>query len=106
MSTTVSKKSLLQQVADLQKAVTGMDEPKMLQVFQEHLVPMSYLYSRRGAADLHMVDDIRHHMKRSMVNQLADELIRTGAVKFTETLEEDRMRFGHSVRMKAELLVC
>jgi hypothetical protein len=106
MSNTATKKSLLQQIADLEQSVRGMGEPKKLQIHEEHHVPMTHMYSRRGSTDLQMMDDIRHHLKRSMAHKLADELIRSGAVKFTETLEEDHLRFGHSVRIKAELLVC
>lgn len=101
-----TKASLLQQIADFQKSVNAMGEPKKLQVSHEHRVPVSYMYSRRGTTDLQMLDEIRHHAQRTMAHQLADKLIRSGAVKFTETLEDDHYRMDKTVRIKAELVVC
>lgn len=103
MSKAVAKDTLLRQVAELEKTVRGMNEPKKLQIFHEHRLPLD---ACMGGTNLNMVDDFRHYAKRDMVIKLADELIRTGVVKFEETLHDDHQRWSKTLTVKAELFVC
>lgn len=106
---TATKQDLLKQIESLQQTVRNMGEPRKLVVSSEHSVngiPARNPWDMPGAADLHHVDHVRRCAQREMAHQLAEELIRSGTVKFTETIEPDYRRFAHTVRIRAELRVC
>lgn len=99
-----TKDSLLKQVADLQQAVTNMKEPRTLKAGGEMLIPLMDYH--RSNVDLHQVDHMREHLRRDVARHMAEELIRSGAIKFTETLEDDMRRFGKLIRVSGSLQVC
>lgn len=102
--TKTTKDDLQAQVAKLTAAVNGLPEHRVLKVCMDHTISTDY--SRYNRVDMKHVDYAREEAKRRLAHMLADELIRSGAVQVTETLEDDHMRFGKTLRTVASLRVC
>ena len=104
MTPKTTKDALLKQVADLKDAVSSMKESLSVHANVEHMV--SCLDLHRSKVDLHHVDQMREHMRRQVAHFITDELLRSGSIKFSETLEDDYRRYCKVLRIEGSLQVC
>ncbi|GAA0687795.1 hypothetical protein ISN75_14085 [Dyella marensis] len=100
MTKPTTKADLQRQLADMQAAIGNLPEPRILTVSNENLLPYSMM---ERSTDLRELDHFRQHVKRVMARDLAEELIRSGAIDFQEHLYEDHRRMGKSLRVTAKL---
>ncbi|WP_285401050.1 hypothetical protein [Luteibacter sp. ME-Dv--P-043b] len=106
MSTKITKAVLLSQVEELKRTINMLQcvpapAPRTLKSAAECPVQSGY----RGEVHLTEVDRMREAMRRRVANELAEELIRSGSVKFTERLIRDSSRYTDVVRIEAVLAV-
>lgn len=100
--TKTTKADLQVQLANLQASISNLPDYKTLAVCSENMVPFG-IFERR--MDLREMDSFRDHVKRRLVHQLVDDLIRSGAVSFQEDLEEDYRHYGKKLRVTAKLKI-
>ena len=103
MQSKTTKDALLKQVAELKDAVNNMKEPRTLKAGGELLV---HHMDMVRSVDMHQVDHMREHLRRDVARHMAEELIRSGAIQFSETLEDDHRRFAKVLRVSGSLQVC
>jgi hypothetical protein len=100
MKKSTTRADLQRQIDSMQAAVNNLPEHTTLAVSVEHL--MDYrMFDRR--VDLREVDEHRKHAKHRLARELADELIRSGAIEFREELEDCHRRFCKALRVTAKV---
>ncbi len=104
MTATTTKAALKSAAKNLLASVEAMPDIRVLKVGAETVVDHASMMSSR----LHMdhLDAIRRATRDRFARELADELIRSGAVKMTEFLEDDHRRFARVLRIEGSLSVC
>jgi hypothetical protein len=101
------KAELLAKIDELSNTVRMLQIPEALQPLRTltRRVEIPVQASPYGSVDLREVDAMRQAVRRRAANELADELIRSGAVSFKETLTRDMYRHFDTVRIEATLKV-
>ncbi|MBB6246360.1 hypothetical protein [Rhodanobacter sp. A1T4] len=100
-----TKADLLRQLAGMQESVNSMKDVQVLKVGMQRTVD-HMMMSSRSSLDLKYVDHVRESMQHCMARELAEQLIRSGAIKFREELRDDISRFERVVRIEGTLSVC
>jgi hemoglobin-like flavoprotein len=104
--TKTTKTALLSQVAELTKTIENLQvvTPPTHRVLSRNVeVPIQSAYL--AAVDLAHVDHMREVLRRRAANELADELIRSGAVQIKETMFRDVYRAYDVLRLEASVKV-
>ena len=107
MTTKTTKTALLSQVAELTKTIESLQvvtQPVLRTLNRKVEAPVQYGYSYPDV-DLRYVDEMRKALRHRVVTELADELIRSGAVQIKESLFRDAHRYGDTLRLEASLKV-
>jgi hypothetical protein len=103
MSAPTTKAALKSAAQNLLASVEAMPNIRVIKAGAEMMVSHMDMYR---SIDLHQVDHMREHLRREVACHLVDELLRSGAIKLTETLEDDMRRYGKVIRIKGSLSVC
>jgi hypothetical protein len=106
MSSKITKAVLLSQVEELKRTIHMLQcvpapSPRTLKSATEWPVQSSY----RGEVHLGELDRMREAMRRRAANELAEELVRSGSIQFTERLFRDTSRYTDVIRIEAVLAV-
>lgn len=104
MSAPTTKAALKSAAQNLLASVEAMPNIRVLKVGAEAVVDHLGMMTAR----LHMdhLDAIRRATRDRFARELADELIRSGAVKMTEFLDDDMYRRTRVLRIEGSLSVC
>lgn len=103
--TKTTKTALLSQVAELTKTIESLQvvpAPTHLTLNRNIEVPVHGGYH---PLDLNYMDEIRAVLRQRVAKELADELIRSGAVKINETMYRDTHRYSDYIRLEASVKV-
>lgn len=104
MSKPITKAALKSAAQDMLASIEAMPESRVLKFGTEAIVDSFGMRDSR----LHMdhLDAIRKATLHRFAREVADELIRSGALKMTETLEDDHRRYARVLRITGSVSVC
>jgi hypothetical protein len=104
MTAPITKAALKRAAQDMLASVEALPNIRTLRVGAE--TAMADCDLQHSRVDLHHLDYIREATKRRLAHELADELIRSGAIKLTEELISEQYRYRRVVRITGTLQVC
>ncbi|SKB50544.1 hypothetical protein [Luteibacter sp. 22Crub2.1] len=107
MNTKTTEAVLLSKVAELTRTIEMLQcvpTPKVRPIskLRRHIeTPVEFGIG--SDLDLNYVDHVRESLRRRVASELADELLRSGAIQISETLTRDPHYYGARLRLSASV---